>query len=401
MKNEKSSHGGAYLGAPARHQKIIVGILLCFVVIAAVAVFVFKGTHQEKIHTYRLPEELPNISLPTDISDFSNGKDLNDLVIPYYDFALQVGNDTVQINLPVVQAGYGKNFNTEISERLDTLIHNVLFYHERNESYIIKEMSYEAHLDQDILTILLWTSYTNGQRTCENWSFDIADSGTSHDTWKLVEKLLGLDYSTFLWTTDCYLQSAFSEEYEEADYYAAGVEVSEEQKVFQEVYNRILQEIPRDVTNALNRSIFPSEGKIYLIYDFPLISENNFETETRLVELDDEIFYNTEKVTPLEAIKDVIYNSDVHVMGGTDQAHALLIRGAFFSSPELFIEAVSLETDKDYAIANLLRYADEEEQSSILTICENIRGKDALSNNEKLVLDLISSKIITSSTSDF
>ena len=358
--------GGVYLSESHSSGKLWVISIMVLVTTIIFAMLISEAGDRERQLTYHLPDEVPDVNLPV-LEDHSGSHVLDELVIPYYDFLLEAGDTTIDVSLPVIQAGYGADFNTVIANQLDALVNNTMFYIERGETWVVKKMSYEAYLDQDILTVLIMTE-TDDQTKCEPWTFDLSEGGKTITTSELVEKLLGLDYATFLWMTDQYIQNDFSETYHNQAHVVDG------QDKAMETYSGILREIPCDLANALNRTIFPANERVYLLYDLPQISDDwytGFRTSAKIVEIDASILRYKDLVTPQKAVQDAVFKSTVHVMGATDQAHAYLVRTIFFSEPEVFIDAVSDASEQDhvYAIESLLRYADETDLNQILAIC--------------------------------
>lgn len=358
--------GGVYLSDPHSNGQLwIISIVVLVVAIIFVMLISEAGDKEHQL-TYHLPDEGPTISLSA-LEDHSGNQVLDELVIPHYDFLLDADNTSIEVSLPVIQASYGANFNAAVVNQLEALVSDTMFYLERGEAWVVKKMSYEAYLDQNILTVLIMTE-TDKQTRCEPWIFDLSNGGKVIATSELVERLLGLDYATFLWITDQYIQNDFSATYHNQAYAING------QDEAMEAYGGILREIPCDLANALNRTVFPANGKVYLLYDLPQISDDwytGFRTSAKIVEIDASILQHKNLVTPQDAVRDAVFNSTVHVMGTTDQAHAYLVRTIFFSEPDVFIDAVSgvSKQDQAYAIDSLLRYADETELNQILSIC--------------------------------
>lgn len=358
--------GGAYLSEPHSSGKLWAISIMILTAVIIFAMLIIKDGDREFQFTYHLPDEVPDVRLPV-LEDHSGSHVLDELVIPHYDFLLEAGDTTIEVSLPLIQAGYGADFNAAVVNQLENLISNTKFYIERGESWVVKRLSYEAYLDQNILTVLIMTE-TDDQTRCEPWTFDLAEVGKTITTSELVEKLLGLDYATFLWMADQYIQNDFTATYHNQAYAVDG------QDEDMEDYKGILQEIPCDLANVLNRTVFPANGKVYLLYDLPLISDDwytGFRTSAKIVEIDASILRYKDLVTSQEAVQDAVFNSTVHVMGATDQAHAYLVRAIFFSVPDVFIDAISgiSEQNQAYAIESLLRYADENDLNQILAIC--------------------------------
>ena len=363
----RNKQGGAYLSHSYTNRKPWIIGLIVLIVAIVFAMLAYRNRDDEHKITYHLPGEALSFGLPENLEDHSGSRVLDELVISHYDFLLEAGDTTIDVSLPLIQAGYGADFNTAIVNQLDALVSNTMFYIERGGTWVVKKVSYEAYLDQDILTVLIMTE-TDEQMRCEPWIFDLSSGGKMILPSELAEKLLGMDSATFLYISDQYTQDDFSATYHDSVYGIDG------QHELLEAYKGILREIPCDLANAMNRTVFPANRKVYLLYDLPQISDDwytGFRTNAKVVEIDASILRYKDLVTPQEAVRDAVFYSTVHVMGATDQAHAYLVRTIFFSEPEVFIDAVSdaSEQNQVYAIESLLRYADETDLNQILAIC--------------------------------
>lgn len=347
---------------------------------------------------YRLPDEMPAISLPKTLEDNSDIRVLDNLVVPYFNFTIEAGNYSIDVSLPIIKASYGSDFNALVKEQLETVVSNTL-YHLENGVCVYKSLTYESYLDQEILTVLLHTQYTDGQSRCQPWIFDLAKGGARIvSTCELTERLIGMDYSSFLWVTDHYIQNLFAHTYFDEAYPVPEVEMSNDQHEFLNSYREIVREIPWDISNAFSRWIFPADGKVFLAFQLPIISNDwhvGFLSEAVVIEIDEDILKYKDMVTPEEAVLEAILNSTVHVMGTTDQSHALLTRLVFYSSPEAFISAVASvpKTGQEYTIESLIRYADAGECEKILGACRNLKAQEYLTNEENQIVESICSRI--------
>ena len=60
--------------------------------------------------------------------------------------------------------------------------------------------------------------------------------------------------------------------------------MTNEQYEFLDSYRGIVREIPRDIPNAFSRWIFPADGKVFLVFQLPIISNDWYvETEEEAV----------------------------------------------------------------------------------------------------------------------
>lgn len=362
----KNRRSGKYLSDLHSNGKLWVISVITLITVIILTMLINKDDDRECQRMYHLPDEVPDVTLPV-LEDHSGSQVLDELVIPHYNFLLEAGDATIDVSLPLIQAGYGADFNATVVNQLENLLSNTTFYLERGESWVVKRLSYEAYLDQDILTVLIMTE-TDNQMRCEPWIFDLSTGGKVITASELVQKFLGMDYATFLYVSDRYIQDEFSAKYHDCVYGIDG------QQELLEDYKGILREIPCDLANALNRTVFSANGKVCLLYYLPQISDDwytGFQTSAKIVEIDDSILRYKDLITPQEAVRNAVFNSTVHVMGATDQAHAYLVRTIFFSEPDVFIDAVSgvSEQDQAYAIESLMRYADETDLNQIFAIC--------------------------------
>lgn len=401
MKKRIIKHGGAFIPDSCRKAYFTKFFLfggVFFAVAVIVIVISIKGKAIADKTVYRLPDEMPTISLPETLEDNSDSRVLDKLVVPYFNFTIEAGNHSIDVSLPIIKASYGSDFNSSIKEQLETVVSNTL-YHLENGVCVYESLTYESYLDQEILTVLLHTQYTDGQSRCQPWIFDLAESGALIDsTCELAERLIGMDYSSFLWVTDHYIQNLFAHAYFAEAYPIPEAEMSSEQYEFLDSYRGIVREIPRDISNAFSRWIFPADGKVFLAFQFPVISNDwyaGFRSKTVVVEVNESILKYKDMVTPEEAVLEAVLNSTVHVMGATAQSHALLTRMVFYSLPEVFIsEAASVpEMDQEYMIDSLIRYAGEEESEEILDVCLYLKTQEYITNEEKKIVESICSRI--------
>lgn len=401
MKNQSNRHEDAFLRTASKKKHFMRSFFLgvAFIVVAVIA-FVLSlngGSVAGKV-IYHLPDEVPEFSLPEVMDDNHDSRNLDELVVPCFDFIIEAGDYSIDVSLPIIKASYGSEFNTVVKEQLESLVSNTL-YHLENDICLYESLTYQVHLDQEILTVLLHTKYTDGQSRCQPWIYDLSkDEVQINDTCELTEKLMGMDYASFLSITDCYIQHLFADTYFNYAYSVPEEEMNVEQYEFLDSYKGILREIPRDISNTLSRWIFPADGKVFLVFQLPQITDDwhtGFRSEIRVVEIDESILKYKDMVTPEEAVLEAVLDSTVHTMGGSSHSHAFLTRTVFFSSPDVFISAAAHvpETDQEYMVESLIRYADETDCTKILEICEDLKARENPTNPESNVITEIITKI--------
>lgn len=401
MKNQSNRRGGTFLRGFSQKKHLTQLFLFggAFIaVVAIVLVMSLKSSAMAGKVIYHLPDEVPEFSLPEAKDDNRDSRNLDELVVPYFDFIIEAGDHSIDVSLPIINASYGSEFNTAVINQLENLVSNTLYYLE-SDICIYKSMTYEAYLDQDILTVLLNTEFSDGQSRCQPWIFDLSKGGVLiNDTYELTERLIGMEYVSFLSVTDHYIQNLFAETYFNDAYPVPEEEMTNEQYEFLDSYSGIVREIPRDIPNAFSRWIFPADGKVFLVFQLPIISNDwyvGFLSKTVVVEINKSILKYKDMATPTEAVLETVLDSTVHVMGGTDWSHALLTRTVFCSSPDMFISAAACvpKTDQEYMIESLTRYADETDCTKILEICENLKVCEHLTDLESGVISQIITQV--------
>lgn len=401
MKNQKSKPSGAYLQVLPRKRRftqvIVFGVGA--IALAVLMLFMLKGNETvERTTVYHLPDEIPVISLPENLEDNSGSMTVDDLVLPYFNFTLVADDNTIEVSLPLITAKYGADFNAAVQEQLGNLVSNTLYHLEKGVC-IYKRVTYEVYLDKKILTVLLHTEYSDGQTLCQPWIYDLSNGGALiSDTYELTERLLGMDYASFLCVTSSYIQDSFTQKYYDEAYSVPEAKMSMEQHEHLDAYMEIADEIPHDISNMFSRWLFPADGKVFLAFQLPIISNDwyvGFLSETVVVEIDENILKYKDMVVPEEAVLETILDSTFHVMGSSDQSHALLTRTVFYSSPDVFISAAAsvAEADMEYMIESLLRYADEGECEKILGGCQILKAQEHLTNEENQIVESICSRI--------
>lgn len=382
--------GGAFLSnSHSSSKRWLIGLIVLIAAFVLATLIGGNGSGERRI-TYHLPDEAPSFSLPENLKDHTDSRTLEELVVPHYDFLLEAGGNAIDISLPVIQASYGADFNDTVVRKLGTLVSNTMFYLERDESWIVKKVSYEAYLAQDILTVLLLTEYTSGECDTDPWIFDLSQEGKLLEDWELTERLLGIDYATFLWITDRVIENCFVNSYYEEVYTVPESQMSEEQLDILEDYRGILRSIAGDLSSVFGRYIYPRGSEIYLVFDLPLVTSDwhsGFRTVPKTVLIDQTFLGYSDMVTRTEAVEDVIFETTVHVMGASDQVHAQLLRIIFDCDPYSYIAAATVYPK--YAVNSLLNYATEDEKKQIAEACYDLKKSQWLSNAELEVVEMI------------
>lgn len=148
MKNQSNSHGGAFLRdtSQKKHFTQLFFFGEAFIVVAVIVlVMSLKGSATDRV-VYHLPDEVPSFNLPENLEDNSGSLVLEELIVPFFDFTIEAGSNSIDVSLPIITAGFGAEFNASVLDQLDTFISNIMFYIEE-DICIVKEMTYEAFLD--------------------------------------------------------------------------------------------------------------------------------------------------------------------------------------------------------------------------------------------------------------
>lgn len=383
----KYSYKGAYLHEPSTlHSKLqIVGITLLVLLLLGTAVWsVFLHTDNKQI-TYRLPsEEIPQFAVPhiqyMDIS-LDSDKD-KDMVATAYEFTIETDYGSFEVSCPVIRAEFGEQTNEFIISELNHLVSCVQYAADNAEELPVTELSYQAYYAQDVLTLVLMETLEGGKQKSFAWLYDLKEN-RELGIHELPMRYLDISYAEFLYATDKYITERYSENYSSALQYLPDTVIVEQQ------HHRNQSYIQTDPLNMLSRYVIPTEEGPYLLYELLIVAvEYDYEVPTKvMIEPAEGLFKYIDLVEPQEAVRELLFDTIVSVMGADDQIHAEMVRTAFGEYPEAFVAAAT--EDPDYAIQKLLLYISQEEQAEIFGIFSSLKIQHGWSKAEMGVIDQI------------
>ncbi len=385
---------------PKERPRIWVWIVIVLLfVMAAEKVWMNNGAEEQAA----LAAQEPVDTVLDSLENYGAGAPLDKLVIPYNEFTVNTKEGVIEVSVPLIQAEFAEGFNTRIIQWVENLLENAQNTLVMGNTLQHRSITYQAFLEKDILTVLLRTEYATGESDWEPWIFDLKQEGKLLEPWELAKSLLGMDYATFLWVTDRWVQNCFVDAHWGQFRGVPEDEMPEAQYLQYENYVGILAQIPMDISNAVNRWVFPADGTVYLMYDLPILSDNwqsGLMTQAGLTELGGSVFSLARTVTAKEAVADVVFSSDVYSGSGSDQPHAQLVRQVFYGAPKAFLEVVADLEGQEYAVESLLRYAGEAELQKIGEICTELRAGGNLTKEENAAAYLLLASVKAASQPD-
>lgn len=175
-----------------------------------------------------------------------------------------VGNlNTVQVSLPCFNPVYdcAISYNDEVRAIGQRTIAEIQACQDSATSTHIFSLSYEAYLNDDILSIVLIHSYDSNYTDYTVHSFDLTEAREVTLT-DFIHEYLDLDYPAFLMASNTLIGNEFIEKYEtcgtenDADY-----------------YSQLLEGVSSGAFNIARRALFLGEnGQLMLCYDAPSLA---------------------------------------------------------------------------------------------------------------------------------
>ena len=200
------------------------------------------------------------------------------------------------------------------------------------------------------------------------------------DIHELPARYLDISFAEFLWSTDKYI----------VQQYTAQSEYQSEAEEQQHHRNcSFIQTDPADMT----RYIFPTEKGLYLLYEMPISTEDyEYKTPTQtVIEPAEGLLTYIGLVPPRKAVRELLFDTAVSVMGADDQFHTDLVQLALKEQPGAFVSAAT--EDPEHAVKKLLLYTSHEDKLEITDICLILKEQKHWSSTEATVIDLIMSSI--------
>lgn len=360
----------------------------------------FKG---EEIVCYVLPnDETMLVSSPATIS-IDNPNSADEWVVANFHTDLHWVADNyeekhVRITLPAIQpiAEFATEFNAYIEKMGNDLIADIRNV-ANDSSYInISSVSYEASLNENLLSILLIEQFDTGEYNYKVYNFDV-ETGEELKTPDLCQRLLGLDYPSFLLASNRIIQRDFRDRYFKplyGDTYEDVIDVlTDEEKNCAEAYYATLYSLPTDTFNLYNRSLYmDAEGREMLVFEGLLMSDEwwyELNTEGRIAPIClQEIDWKP--VSKSSALTNLL---TLPISGRRyyPEYYSYILQDAFLCSPKEYITVLSAfdRSQIEYAIDMLNYCMSEETKTIIVGTCGALIDNANITPLERTVVDCI------------
>lgn len=355
----------------------------CYAGLFLLIVALLAGTcliRQNSKTVYKLPGEgIPILTVPSVDPVIGEPESADDLVATGFEFTVKTSNGTFEACCPAIRADFGKEINEYIIGELNHLLYCIQYAADNDEELPVTALSYQAYYAQDVLTLVLLETLQGGEQRNLVWIYDLKE-GRRLDIHELPTRYLGISFAEFLWSTDKYIVQQYT---------AQGEYQSEAEEQQQHRNCSFIQTDPANMT----RYIFPSEKGLYLLYEIPISTEDyEYETPTQtVIEPADGLLPYIGLVPPREAVRELLFDTAVSVMGADDQFHTDLVQLALKEQPEAFVSAAT--EDPEHAVKKLLLYTSHVDKLEITDICLILKEQEHWSLTETAVIDLILSNI--------
>lgn len=329
---------------------------------------------------YELPgAEIPVLTVPTVDPVIGEPESADDLVATGYTFTVRANNVTFEVSCPVIRADFGKEINEYIIDELNHVLYCIQYAVDHGECLPVTALSYQAYYARDVLTLVLLETLQGDEQRNLVWIYDLQEN-RELNVQELPSRYLDISFAEFLWSTDKYIMQQYT---------AQGEYQSETEE---QQHHRNCSLIQTDPVN-MTRYIFPTEKGLYLLYEMPISTEHyEYETPTQtVIEPADGLLPHIGLVPPREAVRELLFDTAVSVMGVDDQFHTNLVQLALKEQPEAFVSAAT--EDPEHAVKKLLLYTSHEDKLEITDICLISKEQKHWSSTEATVIDLILSSI--------
>ena len=371
-----TQHNGKYTH-PGYSERVRPPVGLFLLIVLLAGTFLIR---QNSKTVYEFPgEDLPGFTVPSVDMAIGDPDSAEDLVATGYEFAVKTSNGTFEASCPVICADFGKEINGCIIDELNNLLYCVQYAADNDEDLPATALSYQAYYEQDVLTLVLLETLQCGEQRNLVWIYDLKE-GRRLDIHELPARYLDISFTEFLWSTDKYIVQQYT---------AQGEYQSEAEE---QQHHRNCSFIQTDPAN-MTRYIFPTEKGLYLLYEMPISTEGyEYKTPTQtVIEPAEGLLTYIGLVPPREAVRELLFDTAVSVMGTDDQFHTDLVQLALKEQPGAFVSAAT--EDPEYAVKKLLLYTSHEDKLEITDICLILKEQKHWSSTEATVIDLILSSI--------
>lgn len=360
------------------------------------------STETEEVVCYVLPTDKPAIVTSPVSASISIPTSVDEWVFTNYKADLSWTTDTdkkvVRIALPAIQpvSDFAMTYNNRIEEWGNDLLADICTA--ANDSAYINTctVSYEAYLNENLLSILLIEEFDTGECDYAVANFDVA-TGKELRTPDMCLRLLGLDYPSFLLASNLVVQNDFRNRYYNSHYGDAYEDVfdvlSGEEKINAEIYHATLHSMPTDTFNLYHRSLYmDAEGQVMLVFQGLQMSEDwwyGLDSEDRI----SSICLQEIGWVPSSNDSAFIELLTLAVSGRRyyPEYYSYILHDAFIYSPKEYTSALSRldKSQKEYTI-NMMEYSVTlDTETEIVETCYALIDGGELTSSEQTAINMI------------
>lgn len=348
-----------------------------------------------EVHTpeYQLPEaKIPAYVVP-DSPINTYPKEVNEWVITNYDniFSWEDSDGksyVVHVTLPAIEpvAKFAVDYNSTIKAYAKDLLDDIMGAVQNGEYLNTCTVSYEAYLYGDLLSILITEQYDSGECDYYVSTFDLVEL-VELSTADLAERLLGLDYASFLLASNLVVERDYIDRYYQEIHEIPRDEMNETQLEQLDTYGRILNSMPTDTFNLYYRDLYVNNnGETMLVFQGILISDDwqyGLNTTDRIAPINLRNLYWTD-VPQSEALCNLM-TLEISDRRYYPEFYSYLLQEALLNDPAAFIGELAFFSDEGAnRVIDYIFYAAWDEQGkNINNVCVGLLENNNLWDAEE------------------
>ncbi len=237
-------------------------------------------------------------------------------------------------------------FNEEIHECGEQMLSDVRKSMAEGYGSGILSMSYQAWLNDEILSLLVTTHFSDGTLHYLAYNFDLEDREALSAA-EMCDEVLDMEYPIFLMATDRIVYNRFEKQYLPALPDRDDPLLKDDDLAILQLYDETLAKIGHDTTVMGGRSLLMCEdGQILLAYYAPTMDGNGYYTaysETIIPWAPEDISWE-KPPTEAQAYHELFYLT-YEVDGAYAEAYAGILQDAFLADEEDFMTFAGAESE--------------------------------------------------------
>lgn len=351
-----------------------------------------------EVHTpeYQLPEaKIPPYVVP-DSPINTYPEEVSEWVITNYDniFSWEDSDGksyVVHVTLPAMEpvAKFATDYNSTIEAYAKDLLDDIIGAAQTGEYLNTCTVSYEAYLYGDLLSILITEQYDSGECDYYVSTFDLVEL-VKLSTADLAERLLGLDYASFLLASNLVVNHDYIDRYYQEIHEIPTDEMNEAQLEQLDTYGRILNSMPTDTFNLYYRDLYVNnDGEVMLVFQGILISDDwqyGLDTTDRIAPINLRNLYWTD-VPQSEALYNLM-TLEISDRRYYPEFYSYLLQEALLNDPAAFIGELAFFSDDgaNRVIDYIFYAAGDEKRESIKDVCTLFLSNGTLWDGETAIV---------------